>query len=79
MKRTLLAAAACAALTLAIPGSVTAQPTSICPDDMLLVPAALVPKGDVQDKNENGLVCVKLTPDGEFHGGPDDRADDIVL
>jgi hypothetical protein len=64
----------------AMPASVAADPTSICPDGMLMVPADSVVSGDAKDNNQNGLVCAKYT-DGGFKGGPDDRAvsDDIIL
>ena len=78
MKRRVLVAAWCVAASLALPGPVAADQTAICPDQMVPVPAVLVPKGDVRDRNENGIVCVKLI-DGKVHGGPDDQADDILV
>jgi hypothetical protein len=70
-----------ATLSVAMPAGVAADPTSICPDQMYLVPVSAVQNGSAKDKNGNGLVCAKYT-DGGFKGGPDDRSavsDDIVL
>jgi hypothetical protein len=70
-----------AALSVAMPAGVAADPTSICPDHMYLVPASTVQSGSAKDKNGNGLVCAKYA-DGGLKGGPDDRSavsDDIVL
>ena len=72
---------AAAALSVSMPAGVAADPTSICPDQMYLVPVSAVQNGPAKDKNGNGLVCAKNT-DGGFKGGPDDRSavsDDIVL
>jgi hypothetical protein len=64
----------------AMPASVAAEPTSICPDGMMVVPATSVVSGSAKDKNGNGLVCAKAD-DNRVSGGPDDRlvSDDIVL
>ncbi len=71
-----------AALSVAMPAGVAADPTSTCPDGMYPIPASsvLIPSGQVKDKNGNGIVCVKYS-DGGFKGGPDDRtvSDDILL
>jgi hypothetical protein len=69
-----------AALSVAMPAGVAADPTSICPDQMYLVPVSTVENGSAKDKNGNGLVCAKYT-DGGFKGGPDDRtvSDDILV
>jgi hypothetical protein len=56
-----------------------ADPTSTCPDNMLMIPTSLVVNGDTKDKNGNGFVCGKAGSDGQFHGGPDDVTDDIVI
>jgi hypothetical protein len=64
---------------MAMPAGVAAEPTSICPDGMVMVPTASVVSGDAKDKNQNGFVCAKYIDSGR--GGPDDRSvtDDIVL
>jgi hypothetical protein len=71
-----------AALSVAMPAVVAADPSSTCPDQKYPIPMSslLVPNGEVKDKNHNGIVCVKYT-DGGFKGGPDDRtvSDDILL
>jgi hypothetical protein len=48
-----------------------------CPDNLVPVPASLVPQGPQKDHNGNGVVCAKYQ-DGKFVGGPDDTTDDIV-
>src|SRR5512132_1000478 len=50
-----------AALSVAVPAGVAADPTSICPDQMYLVPVSAVQSGPAKDKNGNGLVCAKYT------------------
>jgi hypothetical protein len=74
-----LAVAISVALSVALPGGVSADPTSTCPDDFLLVPAFTVENGAAKDKNDNGWVCVKYE-DGGFKGGPNDMlTDDTVV
>jgi hypothetical protein len=77
--RRLLALLVSLAAAAAMPGTVSADPVSICPDGMILFPASLVTSGGAKDKNHNGLVCGKLMTGPT--GGPDDRAvaDDIVV
>lgn len=70
-------AAASISTTFALPGDhAYADPTSVCPDGHILLPAEI---GSGNDKNGNGLVCGKIGPDGKVHGGPDDRIDDIIV
>jgi hypothetical protein len=57
---------------------VAADPTSTCPDGMVLAPASLVQQGAQKDHNQNGFVCAKLE-NGQLVGGPDDVSDDIIL
>jgi hypothetical protein len=76
---TLLAAVIALVIAGALPGAALADPTSKCPEGMLLLPASSVTSGAAKDKNDNGLVCAKVK-NGPT-GGPDDRSviDDIVL
>ena len=60
-------------LTFARPAA--AQAT--CPAQFLPFPA-IERQDERKDKNDNGIVCGKLGPDGKFHGGPDDVFDDTV-
>ena len=78
--RRLLALFIALAAAAAIPGTAFADPASICPDGMILLPASTLTSGDAKDKNHNGLVCGKFM-DGRVTGGPDDRTavDDIVV
>jgi hypothetical protein len=56
-----------AALAVNVPSSVSADPTSTCPDGIHLVPVSAVQNGQVKDKNHNGLVCAKCS-NGAFKG-----------
>ena len=80
MRRTVAYLTVAVLLGMVMPASVVADPTSICPDGMVVLLANSVVSGEAKDKNQNGLVCAKYT-DGRSKGGPDDRlvADDIVL
>jgi len=78
VKTGVLAAVAVVATLALSARPVAADPVSVCPDNLVLLPDALVPQGAQKDHNENGLVCAKYQ-DGKFVGGPDDTTDDIVL
>jgi hypothetical protein len=50
-----------AALSAAVPAGVAADPTSICPDQMYLVPVSAVQSGQANEKTATGL-SVRSTP-----------------
>ena len=77
-QRRVALAAAMLAATFTMPGAVSADYLPTCPDQMVVIPAALVPEGDKKDHNRNGLICGKFE-DGRVIGGPDEMLDDLTI
>jgi hypothetical protein len=80
MRRVAVSVVAAALVGMTMPTGVAADPTSICPDYMVLFPSFAIVSGQAKDKNQNGLICAKYL-NGDPKGGPDDRSatDDIVV
>jgi hypothetical protein len=77
MHRVVVSVVAAVLVGMAMPTGVAADPTSICPDNMVLFPSSAIVSGRAKDKNNNGFICANMNS----KGGPDDRSalDDIVV